>query len=106
MNVTLEYSDDLIAIFTCTAFGGLDTEIVFTWSAEDLQDYSLSTVEILNADNSTTSTATFHSTQNRESLFSCCVSYDYYSYYHYYYYYYHYSSEINCETATANIGKK
>ena len=103
MNVTLEYSNELMATFTCTAFGGYYSEIEFVWSAEDVQNYSISTFEYVNSvDYSTTSivTMTIHSTNNRRSQYSCCV------YYKYDYYYYQSSFDENCETATINIGKK
>ena len=103
MNVTLEYSNDLMATFTCTAFGGYYTEIEFVWSAEDLQNYSISTFEYVNSvDYSTTSivTMTIHSTNNRRSQHSCCVHYNHY------YDYDQSSFAENCETATINIGKK
>ena len=97
-----------MATFTCTAYGGYYTEIEFVWSAEDLQNYSISTFEYVNSvDYSTTSivTMTIHSANNRRSQYSCCVHYNHY-YDYYYYYYYQSSFDENCETATINIGKK
>ena len=60
MDMTLEYSDnDFTASFTCTALGGDDAMLVFTWltnSASGLNLFSQS--ETINPDNSTTSTIT------------------------------------------------
>ena len=95
MNKTQEYGEDLMATFTCTAFGGNDAEIVFVWYP---QFVFFSTVESLNADGSITSTASsiipfIHFMGNRTGLYSCCV-------------YFHGSSiDQNCDTATISIGK-
>ena len=102
MNTTLEYSDSLIASFTCTAFGGNDSEIVFLWLMIDVfsdepQNNFNSTVETLNADNSITSTATT-STLSVKSVANiseilCCVHYNG-------------SNDEHCEAATLSIGMR
>ena len=102
MNTTLEYSDELIASFTCTAFGGNDSEIVFLWLTTDLysdapENNINSTVQTLNADNSITSTATTSSLSvgrvANTSEILCCVHYNG-------------SNDENCEAATLSIGKR
>ena len=96
MNITLEYSDDLTATFTCTAVGGDGVMLVFTWSAPDstagLNTSSQS--ETLNPDNSITSTITTNTltVDDRDSEYTCNVAYDG-------------SSLGNEETATITIGK-
>ena len=94
MNITLEYSDGLIAAFTCTAFGGSGAEIEFIWSTEGPPNFLISSAETLNADNSTTSIGTIFRFINHEGgLYTCCVNY------------HDSDSDGNCETATINIGK-
>ena len=94
--MTLEYSDDLTATFTCTAFGGDGAMLVFTWSAPDSTaglDIS-SQRETLNPDNSITSTITTNTLTlaDRDSMYTCAVAYDG-------------SSVENEETATISVGK-
>ena len=102
MNVTLEYSDNLTASFTCTAFGGSGTDIVFLWYITNLYDGGPqndfnSIVEIFNADNSITSTATTStlSVGTVANIFDilCCVHYNG-------------SNAEHCEEAIMNIGKR
>ena len=58
-DVTVKYSDDATATFSCTAHGGNDESLVFFWSP--LNYFNSDTqVETKNADNSTTSTITTH----------------------------------------------
>ena len=95
--MTLEYSDDLTATFTCTAFGGDGAMLVFTWSAPDSTaglDTS-SQRETLNPDSSITSTITTNTLTlaDRGSEYTCTVIYDG-------------SSFGNEETATIIIGGK
>ena len=99
MNVTLEYSDELTATFTCTAFGGSGAEIVFLWYIVNphlgMQQTGFnSTVETLNADNSITSVATTNtfSVEDTMNLFLCCVHFNG-------------CNDEHCETATVSIGK-
>ena len=94
MDLTLEYSDDLMATFYCTAFGGIGAEIEFSWSTTNSRTGFSSFVETLNADNSTTSTATTNilSLQDREGEYECAV-------------YYNGSIYENVETAILSIGK-
>ena len=91
--MTLEYSDDLTATFTCTAFGGDGAMLVFTWSPANSIAGS-SQMETTNPDNSTTSTITTNTltADDRSSMYNCTVVYDG-------------SSVENEETATLNIGK-
>ena len=97
MDMTIEYSDDLTATFTCTAFGGNDTVLVFTWSqAGSPAGLNMTSErETLNPDNSTTSTITTNtlSLADRGSQYVCDVEYDG-------------SSEGNDAEATLNIGKR
>ena len=96
MDMTIEYSDDLTATFTCTAFGGNDAVLVFTWSAAGSPAglNMTSERETLNPDNSATSTITTNtlSLADRGSQYTCDVEYDG-------------SSEGNDAEATLNIGK-
>ena len=78
--MTLEYSDDdLTATFTCTAFGGDGAMLDFTWSDTDSPaglDIS-SQSQILNPDNSVTSTITTNTLTvgDSGSEYSCDVMY-------------------------------
>jgi hypothetical protein len=77
MNLTLEYSDDLMATFYCTAFGGIGAEIEFSWSTTNSRTGFSSFVETLNADNSTsTATTNILSLQDREGEYECAVYYN------------------------------
>ena len=94
--MTLEYSDDLTATFTCTAFGGDGAMLVFTWSATDSPAglNTSSQMETLNPDNSITSTITTNTLTlaDRDSEYTCTVVYD--------------GNLLgNEETATISIGK-
>ena len=95
MDITLEYSDDLTATFTCTAFGGDGAMLVFTWSTDSPAGLNTSSQrETLNPDNSVTSTITNTLTlTDRDSEYTCTVIYDG-------------SSFGNEETATIIIGAK
>ena len=79
-DVTVEYKDDLTASFTCTAFGGDNEELVFTWiTPNDATNFDANTqVETLNADNSTTSTIITLplSLSDRMQVYACDVAYD------------------------------
>ena len=96
MNVILEYSDNVMATFTCTAFGGSGSEIEFYWSTVYTHTTFISIDETLNADNSTTSTATttIISLQDREGLYRCSV------------YYSGHFLVFNTEIAILSIGKE
>ena len=78
-DVTVEYSDGVTASFTCTAFGGDNEELVFTWiPPNDATDFDDNTqVETMNADNSTTSTITTLtlSLSDRMQVYTCNVAY-------------------------------
>ena len=95
--MTLEYSDDLTATFTCTAFDGDGAMLVFTWSdTNSVAGLDISSQsETLNPDNSTTSTITTNTLTlaDRDSEYTCTVIYDG-------------SSFGNEETATIIIGGK
>ena len=93
VNMTLEYSDDLTATLTCTAFGGNDAVLDFAWySANSAAEVNVTSErETLNPDNSTTSTIT-PTLDDRESEYTCYVEYAG-------------SSDGNQETATLSIGK-
>ena len=94
--MTLEYSDELTATFTCTAFGGDGVALVFTWSdtnsAAELNASSQS--ETLNSNNSVTSTITTNTLtlDDRDSEYTCTVVYEV-------------SLPKNEETAAITIGK-
>ena len=79
-DVTVEYKDDLTASFTCTAFGGDNEELVFTWiTPNDATNFDTDTqVETLNADNTITSTITTLplSLSDRMQVYACDVAYD------------------------------
>ena len=95
MDMTLEYSDDLTATFTCTAFGGDGAMLVFTWSTDSTAGLDTSSQgETLNPDNSITSTITTNTLtpHDRDSIYTCMVTYDG-------------SSVENEETATISVGK-
>ena len=91
MDVTLEYSDDLTATFTCTAFGGDGAMLDFTWSGLNIPSHS----ETVNPDNSTTSTITTNTltVDASGSKYTCDVMYQG-------------GSEESEAMATLNIGKK
>ena len=94
--MTLEYSDDLTATFTCTAFGGDGAMLDFTWSTDSTAGLNTSSQsETLNPDNSVTSTITTNTLTlaDRDSEYTCTVIYDG-------------SSFVNEETATIIIGGK
>ena len=78
-DVTVEYSDDVTATFNCTAYGGVNEDLVFTWIAQnDATDFNDSTqVETMNADNCTTSTITTQplSLTDRREVYICDVAY-------------------------------
>ena len=93
--MTLEYSDNLTATFTCTAFGGVGAMLVFTWLTNSPAGLDMpSQRETLNPDNSTTSTITTNTLTlaDRDSEYTCSVVYDG-------------SSLGNEVTATISIGK-
>ena len=96
-DVTVAYSDDLTATFTCTAFGGVNEDLVFTWIApNDATDFDDDTqVETLNADNTITSTITTLPLQlsDRMQIYTCDVAYD------------SFPNRDNESFATLNIGK-
>lgn len=72
--MTLRYSDELTATFVCTAFGGENTQLVFTWNPSTKFDQApLQPTE--NADKSTTSTITTLplSLRDREGVCTCQV---------------------------------
>ena len=75
--MTLEYSDTLTAIFTCTAFGGDGALLVLHWSPASTF-VSDSQVHVVNADNSTTSTITTNplTLSERGDTFTCGAEYD------------------------------
>ena len=96
MDIILEYSDDLTATFTCTAFGGDGAMLVFTWSdTNSTAGFNTSSQsETLNPNSSTTSTITTNTLTlaDRDSEYTCTVIYN--------------SSSIgNEETANITIGK-
>ena len=78
--MTLEYSDDLTATFTCTAFGGDDAVLVFTWSDTNSTAAlnASSQSETLNSNNSVTSTITTNTLTlaDRDSEYTCTVVYE------------------------------
>ena len=78
-DVTVEYSDDLTATFSCTASGGVNEDLVFTWNApNDATDFNDRTrMETMNADNSITSTITTQplSLSDRGEVYTCDVAY-------------------------------
>ena len=96
VDMTLEYSDDLTAIFTCTAFGGDDATLEFDWDESDssagLNDDTEMT--ITNTNNSVTSTITTNTLtlDDRGSEYACEVEYQS-------------GAFANMNTATLNIGK-
>ena len=94
-DLILEYSDNLMATFTCTAFGGSGAEVVFSWSTTNSLTGFNSFVEILNADDSITSRATTNvlSPEDSGADYKCAVSFNG-------------SLYENFETATLSIGKK
>ena len=75
--MTLEYSDTLTAIFTCTAFGGDGALLVLHWSPASTFDTS-SQMEERNQDNSTTSTITTNplTLSERGDTYTCGVEYE------------------------------
>ena len=93
--MTLEYSDNLTATFTCTAFGGDGAMLVFDWATNSPAGFDTSSqMETTNADNSTTSTITTNTLteDDRDSMYTCAVVYNG-------------SSVENEETATISICK-
>ena len=96
MDMTLEYSDDLTATFTCSAFGGNNSVLVLSWThslGASLNEGTETTT--VNPDNSYTSTITTDTLtlEGRGSEYTCHVEYDG-------------SSEENEATATLSVGKK
>ena len=90
----LEYRDDLTATFTCTAFGGDDAELVFTWTPPS-EFATSSQNQILNTDNTTSSAITtlpLSLMLDRGKSFTCDVAYDG-------------TTNEDEATATINIGK-
>ena len=96
MDMTLEYSDDLTASFTCTAFGGNNSVLVLSWTHSVGTSFNTDTENtIVNPDdNSYTSTITTDTLTlgDRGSQYSCDAEYDG-------------SSSANEATATLSIGK-
>ena len=93
--MTLEYSDDLTATFTCTAFGGNNSVLVLSWTHSAGASLNTDTESTtVNPDNSTTSTITTDTltVEDRGSEYTCDVTYDG-------------SSSANEATATLSIGK-
>ena len=75
----LEYRVMLTATFTCTAFGGDNAELIFTWTTLDATEFDTnSRVEVDNADGSTTSTITTLplSLSDRGKSYTCDVAYE------------------------------
>ena len=76
----LEYTDVLTATFTCTAFGGNDAPLEIDWLAEatGFNTSSSSRTDVINADNSTTSSITTLplSLSDRGSMYTCDVTYE------------------------------
>ena len=94
--MTLEYSDDLTATFTCSAFGGNNSVLVLSWThsvGASLNTDTESTT--VNPDNSYTSSITTDTliVEDRGSEYTCYAEYDG-------------SSEVNEATASLSIGKK
>ena len=57
VDMVLEYGDMLTTTFSCTAFGGYGAQLQFVWDPSERFE-SLSQVEMINTDNSTTSSIT------------------------------------------------
>ena len=95
MDVTLEYSDDLTATFTCTAFGGDNSVLVLSWTHSAGASLNADTENTtVNPDNNYTSTITTDTLtlDDRGNEYVCHVEYDG-------------GSEENVATATLSIGK-
>ena len=93
--MTLEYSDDLTATFSCTTFGGNNSVLVLSWTHSAGASLNADTESTtVNSDNSYTSTITTDTLTlgARGSEYICEVEYDG-------------SSEENEATATLSIGK-
>ena len=75
----IQYSDDLTATLTCTAFGGDGVELHFRWSSPNnaIPFNTDSHVEIANEDYSTTSIITTDplSLAHRGEMYTCDVAY-------------------------------
>ena len=77
-DMILEYTDVLTATFTCTAFGGNDAPLEIDWLAEATGVNINSRTDVINADNSSTSSITTLplSLSDRGSVYSCDVTYE------------------------------
>ena len=91
-DVVLEYSDNLTATFSCTAFGGNESEINIAWATE-IPDELQPPQEAVNPDGSITSIVTTNilNLSNRGSEYTCSVSYSG-------------DSEVNEDFATLSLG--
>ena len=80
VNVTVEYSDDLTAIFTCNAFGGVGAALKFMWETDSPAGLNENSQRqyALPADDSTTSEIATNilSLEDRDGSFRCKVRYD------------------------------
>ena len=96
MDLYLKYSENLMATFTCTAFGGSGIEIEFSWSATKSSIGFSSLVETLNDDDSITSTVTTNvfSPEDSGGEYRCAVNFNGSNTYE------------SSETATLGIGKR
>ena len=76
-DMILEYSDVLTATFTCTAFGGNDAPLDIDWLSQATGFDLSSRTDVINADNSTTSSITTDplSLSDRGSMYTCDVAY-------------------------------
>ena len=97
MDMTLEYSDDLTATFSCTAFGGNNSVLVLSWTHSVGANFNTDTesTTINPDDNTYTSTITTDTLtlDDRGSEYTCDAEYDG-------------SSSANEATATLSIGKE
>ena len=75
----IQYSDDLTATLTCTAFGGDGVELMFSWfSPNNAVPFNAdSQVEIVNEDYNTTSIITTNPLllDHRGEMYACAVAY-------------------------------
>ena len=80
-DMILEYSDVLTATFTCTAFGGDDAPLTIDWQPQGAgaTRFNISSrTDVINADNSTTSSITTLplSLSDRGETYICDVTYE------------------------------
>ena len=96
VDTTLEYSDDLTATFSCTAFGGNNSVLVLSWTHSAGANLNADTENTtVSPDDSYTSTITTDTLtlDDRGSEYTCEVEYDG-------------SASVNEATATLSIGKE